>query len=149
MPFLSNGLETHHTFLKLSCANLLAIGQACRLLTVRRGPHFGDVASIGLPITNHFSPITLRRANACSGQASHLPVRHSPATAWPPPDDVGSRRASGPAGALLGSALYTFLRHRSWPICGTFGAARHLDQISAGGFENQDQSMRVPACFPA
>jgi hypothetical protein len=112
------GCETYHNLCYISCDNSLAIGQAC-LLTVRRGRRFGDVASIGLPITNHFSPITLRRANACSGQASHLPVRHSPTAAWPPPDDVGSRRASGPAGALLGSVLYTFLRHRSWPICGT------------------------------
>jgi hypothetical protein len=30
--------------------------------TVPRGQRFGYVASIGLPITNHFSPITLRRA---------------------------------------------------------------------------------------
>jgi hypothetical protein len=30
--------------------------------TVQRGRRFGHVASIGLPITNLFSPITLRRA---------------------------------------------------------------------------------------
>ena len=56
----------------ISCDYPLAVGQAYRLLTVRRGRRFGYVASIGFPITNHFSPITLRRANACSGQASHL-----------------------------------------------------------------------------
>jgi len=36
------------------------------------------------PLTFHLlspPPLTLRRANACSGQASHFPVRHSPASA--------------------------------------------------------------------
>jgi hypothetical protein len=35
--------------------------------TVQRGRRFGHVASIGLPITNLFSPITLRRASPALG----------------------------------------------------------------------------------
>jgi hypothetical protein len=40
-----------------------------RLITVRRGRRFGYVASIGLPITNHFSPLT------SDSRTSGLPVR--------------------------------------------------------------------------
>jgi hypothetical protein len=45
------------------------MGQACRLLTVRRGRRFAYVASMELPITNHFSPITSH------GRDSGLAVR--------------------------------------------------------------------------
>ena len=70
------GWKTYPNFLQISCYNPLAIGQACQLPTVRRGRRFGYV-SFGLPITNHFSPITLRHANARSGQAFHLSPIHS------------------------------------------------------------------------
>jgi len=88
--------------------------------TVRRGRRFGYVFSNGLPTRTvrhslgdfgspfsffHQSPITLRRANACSGQASHFPVRHSPASA-------GRRRIT----AALAAA---------------FRVASHLNQIVA------------------
>ena len=54
----------------------LAVGQACRLLTVRRGRRFGYVASIGLPITSHTSKrLTLaciELVDILTGQASHF-----------------------------------------------------------------------------
>jgi hypothetical protein len=45
-------------FFKIRCENPEAISQAWRLRTVLRGRRFGYVASIGPPITNHFSPLS-------------------------------------------------------------------------------------------
>ena len=150
------GWKTHPNFFTISCADLPATGQACRQLTVRRGRRFGYVASIGLPITNHpstrfacsgrashlslftfhqspppshFSLITLRRANACSAQASHLLVRHSPAPA-------GRRRiTAAPAAQRCASrisSLHPHLEHGGATqeiVSRSFGFMRQWGQV--------------------
>ena len=66
------GWKTQPNFFKIGCANPLAIGQAVGYWTVRRGRRVGHIASIGLPITNHFSPIIHSTRYAYPAQASHL-----------------------------------------------------------------------------
>jgi hypothetical protein len=46
------GWKTHPNFFEISRANAPATSRACRQLPVRRGRRVGNVASIGLPITN-------------------------------------------------------------------------------------------------
>jgi hypothetical protein len=61
--------KTYYNFFKISCDIPLAIGQAYRLLD--------DPGNLPLWLCR-FDRITLRRANACSGQANHFsPIIHS------------------------------------------------------------------------
>jgi hypothetical protein len=73
MPFLSNGFKTSQVF-KIRCENPLAIR-----LSLSATGRSGEVAAIGLPTTNHFSPITslsdIAFATSDHGRASGLPVR--------------------------------------------------------------------------
>jgi hypothetical protein len=72
MPLSSNGLKRSRVF-KIRCENPEAISEACRLRTVLRGRRFGYVASIGLPITNHFSPLSAApAAPRCASRISSL-----------------------------------------------------------------------------